>query len=329
MAGVDRYIEFSKRHSRSVAPTLNAASTLWRLQCLLEDIDSLDKLRSTEEGAFPEQRIHIYSYYIVAISTCLEWHARSRLTDFFTFKPSAIEAQDIERNFRAPLLIQMAEENLSIPHLLGAMKNVSSKEEYLSLFNRVFKGLNIDFDFSNLIKGANNRYNPYNSKTDFLDFVFSERNRLVHEINYDQVGPWSIREYESLDNVRSYLLTTVWLIEEIERAITTIGPSNFPNVLDIDGNPVDELSSLKLELSSLESQFYSEYALNTDDDILADIDYVDLVNKSISGFSSDVCMVTHTQSLNIHRAFDFRKPILIDMYRSRIRYLNSLLNTEY
>ena len=56
------------------------------------------------------------------------------------FRPSFIEASDV-KNIASLAISQMMAEGVTVPHLLGAATHVSSIEEYVAVFKRVFSTL--------------------------------------------------------------------------------------------------------------------------------------------------------------------------------------------
>jgi hypothetical protein len=92
------HIDFAARYARTHFPTLNAHSSIWRLESLIDDTKMLDELRTSAE----EKEIRfgnrmrtydIVDYFRVGFVTCLEWHARSRIVDLLVFAPDCIETK--------------------------------------------------------------------------------------------------------------------------------------------------------------------------------------------------------------------------------------------
>jgi hypothetical protein len=99
-------IEFANRYALGIAQgNFNAATALSRLQVLANDVERVDaaieiakKYEEQNDGDWHFFReIEAFSFYAVGIVTCLEWHARSRLTDLFSFMPSAIGQEVLNR----------------------------------------------------------------------------------------------------------------------------------------------------------------------------------------------------------------------------------------
>jgi hypothetical protein len=106
---------------------------------VLQKLRRSTRRKMTEIGIYSV--IEAFSFYAVGIVTCLEWHARSRLTDLFSFMPSAIGQDDLKPLANARMMAQMVEHNVSAAQLLGGMTNVASADRYLSIMKRVFESL--------------------------------------------------------------------------------------------------------------------------------------------------------------------------------------------
>ena len=94
-------VDFASRYAQSSFNTFNPASAKWRVEILIEDIDSLIKVAEEAEKhsiAFGSiySTYEIVSYFSVGLVTCLEWHARSRMVDLMQYRPSAIRTTDLK-----------------------------------------------------------------------------------------------------------------------------------------------------------------------------------------------------------------------------------------
>ena len=143
---------FANRYALGVARgNFNVATALNRLQILSADIGKVDaainiarEREEEEDGDWHRFReIEAFSFYAVGIVTCLEWHARSRLTDLFSFVPSSIEPDDLKPLANARLMAQMVENDVSAAQLLGSMTTVASADKYLGIIKRVYDTLGI------------------------------------------------------------------------------------------------------------------------------------------------------------------------------------------
>ncbi len=155
--GLHYLVEFASRYARSPFQTLTASAALWRAEELAYDARALLELR--EAGERKDVRFgnragtyEIISYYAVGLVTCLEWHARSRLVDLMMFQPGSIETSDV-KNIASLAISQMVSEGATIPHLLGAATRVSELTEYLDIFVRIFRNLDIRVDLEKQLRG--------------------------------------------------------------------------------------------------------------------------------------------------------------------------------
>lgn len=129
----------------------NVGTALHRLDTLISDTRRIGTaLRAASEtdeevSAFfgPMNASDIVSYYSVGVVTCLEWHARSRLADLFSYVPTALDSEDLKPLANPNLMSQMIANDVSAPQLVAGMRNVSSREKYLDVFRRVYSTLGI------------------------------------------------------------------------------------------------------------------------------------------------------------------------------------------
>lgn len=136
-------VDFATRYGTSTDEYFNAHSALIRANELIEDAQKLSDLLNI---AYPEdERWHPWwgaeamSYYAVGIITCLEWHARSRITDVFTYNPASIDASDLKGRLTEKILPQMLAQNATVAQLLGGSLSVSKFDDYIGALKRVFK----------------------------------------------------------------------------------------------------------------------------------------------------------------------------------------------
>ena len=188
-------VEFASRYSvPSSMKTLNASAALYRAEELVRDAEALSELEAECEAAGVRfgsklNTFEIVSYYVVALITCLEWHARSRKVDLMRFMPSAIETTDvkfIEKN----ALSQMMAANVTIPYLVGAATSISSIEDYMGVFERIFKALGINSKPAALLREVEGEVRPVVPTEsikilDVIENMFSARHHLVHEIDWE------------------------------------------------------------------------------------------------------------------------------------------------
>src|ERR1700738_1306601 len=144
MADTKRHyrVDFAARYARAHFPTLNAFSSIWRIESLIDDTRMLDELRDLAEAKEIRfgnrmKTYEIVDYFPVGFVTCLEWHARSRIVDLLVFAPACIDTKDV-KTIDKDALSQMAAANVTLPHIVGATTRISGIQDYISIFERVF-----------------------------------------------------------------------------------------------------------------------------------------------------------------------------------------------
>jgi polyhydroxyalkanoate synthesis regulator phasin len=323
------HVEFAVRHSKTSLSTLNAHASIFRAENLLEDIEQVDVLIKHSEAAGNTKGrrwfwLEIISYYAVAFVTCLEWHARSRLVDLFSFRPNCIRADDL-KGISDKVLPQMVAEGITVPQLLGAMTAVGSSQKYIAIFERIFKELEIKLNPYDVLNSIILR-DTSNHKVDALQGVFDYRNNLVHEIDYSMVGPWVVRGNLDVANAREHGQLVLAVMKTIEKTITDHAPKDFPNRLDNEGLPDDEMHALDQKIAELE------------DDITDAIRSVRGLGEGSAPAMSDwFAALSNSRSANIEeskfiqdaefihsRHADFRRPLLIALRKQRLEYLRLL-----
>lgn len=192
------------------------------------------------------------SYYLVGFVTCLEWHARTRLADLYTFRPDVIDKKTLDGKVSPETLAQMIRANVTIPHLLSASTTVSSVDDYVGSLQRVFDALGVEQSVARLIQPQQpERLSLFGepirepSVRDILAELFEARHALVHEIGigggaWSSVGAnWSVQDVLRTGHV---VLATM---RAYERALTEAAPAGFPNLLDATYMPQDEVAVLR------------------------------------------------------------------------------------
>jgi hypothetical protein len=134
-------VQFATRYGSRTDAFLNAWTAISRLDELIEDARTLkghlDTVMPEETRWHPWVGAEIISYYAVGFVTCLEWHARSRLVDLLAFKPSAAKSEDL-RVLKDKVILEMLATNVTIASTVGAATNISSFEDYMGVFSRLF-----------------------------------------------------------------------------------------------------------------------------------------------------------------------------------------------
>lgn len=307
--------------------TLNASAAIFRCDSFLRDIElaeqSIQRFKSSGEWT-PPFGLEIFSYYIVGFVTCLEWHARSRLVDLFTFKPSCIQAKDLEgKNINDKVLSQMVAAKVGVPEMMGASLSVGSPEAYFTTIRRIFTELNISKTQAELL--SNLRSESVDNPMEALQELFQYRHRIVHEISLGEIGSWIIRDNIDLGQARRFGKLVESLLNLIEREITTHTPKNFPNRLTIDGFLEDPSEFLDGEIVRLEKEIAKSIRENPD--IAGSVVTPEWWQKEIE--ASALASNTSTEFLEAchfagQRHVDLRGPILVALKRNRLSYLTEL-----
>src|SRR5262249_13251371 len=193
-------VDFAARYAATRFQTLNASSALWRAEALVSNAEELLAVQTAAEDNNINfgGRHEITSYFAVGFVTCLEWHARSRLTDLMLYKPSCITASDLERITKVALS-QMLAERVTVPHLVGAATSVSKIEEYVDVFTRMFDDLDIRVHVERELRSVQGDIELYredgdNSLYSVIEELFEYRNQLVHEIGFSVTAHFSLRD---------------------------------------------------------------------------------------------------------------------------------------
>ena len=259
------HVNFALIHASSFFSNLSAFIALNRCENLLEDLNILSELRDVSAGTgrsfgYGWFGLEIVSYYAVGFVTCLEWHARSRLTDLLSYRPDAIRPDDL-RSISDKVLSQAISKNAPVPYVLGAIAKVSDFDRYCGIFARVLQALGAPDHPKRVVAGLEERaQNPQivdeidPSLSGMLDGLFEFRNHLVHEIDNRVIGPYTLRDNWDIDTARKFGKATRLVMGELERLITLNSPEQFPNRLDLDGNPVDQLQLLQTQINLAEDQ---------------------------------------------------------------------------
>lgn len=317
-------VAFAARHAIGSLKTFDAFSALWRAENLVDDAQRLLELKKSVDGTEFEfgsyrRTYEIFSYFAVALVTCLEWHARSRLGDLLTFKPSCIVKKDFEQ-LKTDALTQMMAHNVTVAHLIGANKSVSKMLEYVEVFNRLFEALAIDVNIERELRDTKMSVDltPNTNLYAAIDDLFEFRNRLVHEIDIVLVGPYSIRDPWSPDVAIEYGNAVLKLMKVVEGHITKHSPKDFPNRLTADGGPEDELKKLKQAVFALETEISAIVKKLYDDDI----EWRDALKASQLSQLKELEFVDSAEFLRPLRHLDIRGPVKIGYLKGRLEYLS-------
>src|SRR5262249_33790477 len=142
MAALDeRVILFAQSYGSETASTLTAYAALYRVEALIEDARVLKATLGHAPHSAPWYGHEILSYYSVGFATCLEWHARARTFNLFSFMPECVKTDDFKINVSSKFLTQMMKDKVTIPGVLAGSISIGSADEYLKRFTRIFEAL--------------------------------------------------------------------------------------------------------------------------------------------------------------------------------------------
>jgi hypothetical protein len=321
-------VDFAARFTQSYLPTLNAHTAIWRLEALIIDIERLQEVfeaSQLHDGA-PNlgSGFEVLDYFSVGFVTCLEWHARSRLVDLLRHRPESIETNDVQRLDKA-VLVQMTAAAVTLPHIVGAGTKVSSIKEYLAVFDRIFQALVINTKVEATLRAYQiQKYywdeNETISLYETIADLFEKRNELVHEVGPNVAAHHSLRERWSLEEALRFGRATLECVKNVESIFTASAPKDFPNLIDKDGTPVDELTRLEKETKLLENAITEE--LKDDHDSLL------YWRRSTSAYQSYLAkerkFLDSADFLRPLRQLDFAQPLRISLLQGRFSFLSSL-----
>jgi len=314
-------VQFAVRHALARLKTFDAYSALWRAENLVDDAERLRELKKHVEGTqfdFGSYRstYEIFSYFAVGLVTCLEWHARSRLVDLLTFKPSCIEKKDFDQ-IKNDALSQMMAYNVTVAHLIGANKSISNIRDYVSVFDRLFDALEVAVNIERELRDIKVDETPEINLYADLDRLFKDRNHLVHEIDISLVGPYTIRDPMSLDEAVIKGKGVIDAIKLIEGHITKHSPESFPNRLTKDGHPEDELEKLKQAVSLLEEDISKKLKAFEND-----AGWSEALKASRLSQSKEMEFLEDADFLRPIRPLDVRDFVKADYLKGRLAYLS-------
>jgi hypothetical protein len=272
-----RHVAFAERFAAGPVNRFNAFAALDRARLLLRETQQIKEIFEREEeqeepAPWSWHGLEVVPYTLVGLATCLEWHARSRLTDLYSFKPDAIGPKTLEGKVPPRVLSQMIHAKVSIPQLLGASITVGSVDEYLTVFDNLFEMLEIKSKPNNLIQPAIVEQiglfgDPIREPLvrEKLDQLFTIRHALVHEIGHDSGNERTLCEMWDASHIVWMCHTVISTIVALERALTEHAPQDFPNLLTKQGYPVDIRDQLVQSIEDLERKISTEIALRPAD----------------------------------------------------------------
>lgn len=250
---IQRRLEQLRSVSNEFNGTLNAAVALIRVEMVLDDARRMEQLLASEPNLHTDHHSlppFVVSYYSVALVTCLEWHARSRLCDLFVFKPDAVQDKDLEQGYSARTVAHLIRDNASIPQYFAATRNYSTPDAYLGAIDRVYKGLGLN-NSTNGILAALSKQRGHDVRGE-LDELYEYRHDLVHQINRGHIDHPILRNDWACEQAVAHAVFVKELIEALETVIEAQAPHNFPNRSIHRPESTDSL--LRREIEQLEAE---------------------------------------------------------------------------
>jgi hypothetical protein len=267
-----RHVAFAERFAAGPSSRFNAYASVERARLLQREAQQIAEIferegEQDEPASWSWHGLEVVPYTLVGLTTCLEWHARSRLTDLYSYKPDSIEPKVLEGKVPARVLSQMIKANVSIPQLLGASITIGSTKEYLAIFEDLFRLLEIPLKPDNVIQP------PIVEQIDIfgepfrepmvrerLDELFATRHAIVHEIGDDSRTGRTFCEMWGAPNIIWMCHTVISAMSALERVLTEHAPSDFPNLLTKHGYPVDARAQLVTAIEDLENTIGADIA---------------------------------------------------------------------
>ena len=333
MKQVHPRLDFASRYSKAAYSTLNAHSAFRRATDLLEDLRCLRELITsplsgelTNKTSLPWYRYEIISYYSAGFITSLEWHARSRLVDLFTFKPAAVSAADLNRHINDKLLAMAISQGITVAQLLGAIRSISSADSYLAVFQRIFEELSITPGVHDTLMSTHDPSDELNSnKLEQLKSLFDFRNDLIHEIGHWRIGRKSERNVIDLAQALQYGELVLATIGTIERCLTEKAPERFPNKLSPEGTLLDPGDDMEKEIALLEEEVTKAIARYREGMKKGVDDWINALNVARSARSEEVKFAKGAEFLTHNRFAKYDRHFLIKSREHRLEQLHILL----
>jgi hypothetical protein len=325
-------VRFATRYGSPTSDFLNAWTAITRLDELIEDAKALkgyfDTVMPKETRWHPWVGAEIISYFSVGFVTCLEWHARSRLVDLLTFKPSAAKSDDL-RVVKDKVILEMLATNVTVASIVGAATNISRFQDYMGVFSRLFSIVDPQLDGFKIIKAERtDTGKPWveEHEIDELKNLYSFRNDLVHEIGIDRIGHRNVRErWDPAEAIRMGELVHRTM-RALEASVSTKMPAGFPNVLDSDGYPACEWRRLEQELPFLEEKVKRITTEFTDVEVDPDENWEPARAAAAEYLAKEKLFLDQASMLH-DKYVELREPLKLALIKSRHAYLTSIIET--
>lgn len=324
------HVQFATRYGDDTSEFLNAWVTIYRLESLVEDAVRLKDIFEREDP--PERRwapyygAEIVSYYAVGLVTCLEWHARSRIADMFTYKPEHLRPEDLKGQVGEKIIAQLLAKGASVAHLIAAATSVGSLAKYLAILDRAFAAVGAPIGARASLITSDDKYSPLED-TDFasLEQLFAFRHDLVHEVGIQVVGHPNIRESWGPDEAVRMTQLGLRAVRKIEAGLTRYAPPDFPNLLTEQGLPSSVADRLTAEIHDLEARIGQALRAHDDyDGEKAAAEWTAAAEFASKGLDAELAFVDGAYALHF-RYLDLKTPLKLQLLASRSRFLRRLL----
>lgn len=128
-----------------------------------------------------------------------------------------------------------------------------------------------------------------------------------------------------VDEARNMGATVRSVIEAIETEITRLAPRGFPNRLDSEFSPEDELEYLEQEITNLEKKISAailSYSSDTGRNVSAE-DWSAVLLASRASLQGELNFISNADFI-VTRHFDFKRPLRLALLKQRLDYLHLL-----
>jgi hypothetical protein len=155
-----------------------------------------------------------------------------------------------------------------------------------------------------------------------LDHVFELRNQLVHEIGLGVVGHQSIRDIWDPSRAVEFGEAVIAAMKLIEAKITALAPSDFPNRLDQEFVPEDDLEKLKAQIFAVEQEL-SASLIGFD----CESPWREALIASRESLEKELCFIDSADFFSPVWHLSPRRRVQIEHLKMRLSYL-ALLKSE-
>jgi hypothetical protein len=323
-------IAFAGKFGDPQVDYLNASTAIARVESLLEDAKSVSCL--LEADCPEDHRWHPWfgaealSYYAVGYVTCLEWHAKSRLVDLLTFRPTALKITDVQKTITDKLIVQMVSKQASVTQLVGAALKVGSLNTYLSVISRVFEELSVPCSIKDWLTGNFVDSNVCWLKSEQLalvDQMFEFRHMLVHELGIATMGHPNVRDAWTPEDAKTHGHLVASLICGIEAALTRYAPDLFPNLLSNELYPVDPADTLRAEFERRDADINAAFLELDSNESRTKSVWQTARAKFKEYLEAEEAFISEAGVLH-WRYFDARTPLRVRLLNYRIGFLSEL-----